>query len=668
MMFITPRRVVRVATTIPNMAFSQQEQDIIRFGVQNGKTKDQVQQALVNFRTGVKPHASPEVKPATVQGGEPNLLSRVGADIQQAGEGARSAIEGTGANTGNSNVLRGFDASKTVATGVIKTASELLPKPIRDMFDAIGKTVGGIAKAGIDKLSSTKLISEIGQLEADGYINKDSTPELYGVKEALGISSAGGEIAGDILAAKGVADAGNATAKVASDIGTKVIDSTENLISNTADAAQKAGSDLKTKIQTIVAKERVSPQLESSASRLIAGEKPVLDTIDHHFSEATKVVADPDFHASLPEYMKAVQQDIVRGLRAEGHANEASKISGLDTSSFKTLNDFSAVVKQTVSQKAIDPISSYNEYLSKSEKAIKDIKADPPIASVGEDIGKAFKDVVDQRRVVGKVMGSELKAFGSTPVKTNGAFSAFQKELIDNGAKYDAVDNVIKNLPESKFAAQDTQILDYYAGELQKLGSNPTASQLDGFISRIPREIKGLKASSGINFQTNAERLISNNLNGLRDVLGAVATPEYIAARSAYSDLSKFIDEGSGYLGKVTQSGDFARDASLAKSAVQSILNNGKKDWLIQLESLTGKPLLDKAALALQAMKDAGDFRGLSLLQTLSQGSVPLSKTGILHKVLDFALQHGANSIIGSPADQTRRFLNDLVKTGTPTP
>ena len=92
---------------------------------------------------------------------------------------------------------------------------------------------------------------------------------------------------------------------------------------------------------------------------------------------------------------------------------------------------------------------------------------------------------------------------------------------------------------------------------------------------------------------------------------------------------------------------------------MQSILNNGKKDWLEKLEEITGYPALDRSVIALQAMKDAGDFRGLSLLQQLSTGAAP-TPAGITQKVIDFALDKVARAAAGSPEEQTRIFLKAL--------
>lgn len=305
-------------------------------------------------------------------------------------------------------------------------------------------------------------------------------------------------------------------------------------------------------------------------------------------------------------------------------------------------------------------VDTYDEFASQEAKHFSDIKADPAISMVGSRIGDAFKSVVKMRQDAGKVMSSELAKIGKKATDIKGAFGNFQDELRDSGASFDSITKELSTGSDSKFGSSDKQVLEKYASELQGLGNKPTVKQLDAFLGRMPNEIQALKTAKGITFKTNAERLVSNNMNDLRDALGKSATPTYNSARSQYSKLSDFVKEGAPFLGKVTQSGDFAKDASLAKSAVQSVLNNGKKDWLIKLEDLTGYHALDEATLSLQAMKDVGDFKGNSLIELLTEGGGVPTPHGAILKGLGAAGNAIKKKVIGSAADQTRAYLRSL--------
>lgn len=312
----------------------------------------------------------------------------------------------------------------------------------------------------------------------------------------------------------------------------------------------------------------------------------------------------------------------------------------------------------------------YKEYFKQSENATRDIKQDPAISIVGSNVGDEFKKVVQIRRQAGQVIADELKRVGGTKVSVDDALGKFEADLSENGLSRGKDGLVGGDL--SKVNEADRQLLDTYGKEVGKLGSNPSVAQIDAMISRVSGDLDLYKSRNGITGTTNGERIIKKSLNDLRSSIDAdkAKNPElakYSAAKAAYSDLSDFVNEGSKYLGKVTQSGDFAKDASLTKSAVQSILNNGKKDWLMRLEEITGYPALDESVIALQAMKDAGDYRGLSLLQTLAGkggAELPMSKDGITARILDYTMKKGGELFYGKPNDRTLKFLEELEKEG----
>ena len=314
-----------------------------------------------------------------------------------------------------------------------------------------------------------------------------------------------------------------------------------------------------------------------------------------------------------------------------------------------------------------DPLKTYDNYLTQSKKAITDIKSDPAISTVGEKMGNAFQKVVKQRQSVGKVIGDELKTNGKIKVDVTVPKTELLAERKDSGLSYNPKTNSLTSFQGSKFAQDEVNMLDTFVKDINSLGNKPTVSQIDNFIAKTRSNLAFTKGKSGVIGTTNAERIINGGISKLRATLdpavnGNAALSKYWNANKVYSELSDFVDEGSTFLGKKTLSGDFAKDASVAKSSVQSILNQGKKDFMIKLEALTGYKAIDDAVLALQAMKDAGDFRGLSLLQAMSETSIPTSKAGFVQKIIDSAMKKGGEIIAGTPEEQTRAFLQDLLK------
>jgi hypothetical protein len=315
---------------------------------------------------------------------------------------------------------------------------------------------------------------------------------------------------------------------------------------------------------------------------------------------------------------------------------------------------------------AHDPLSAYDNYFEQEQKFKADGKEDTALGLVGQKIGDSYDQVAKIRQAAGKTMSDEMSRVGDTKLDVSAHDAPLEQELSDNGVSI-GEDGKLETSRTSKITDQDKNLLQDYVAKLRELGPNPTAAELDAFLSRTPEELDVFKQQNNITKVTNGERIVKSNLRDLASELSSKNNPEfatYAQAKSDYASLSKFLDEGSKHLGAKTQSGDFARDASVAKSSVQSILNGGKKDWLLKLEKLTGFPAIDHSMVALQAMKDAGNFRGNSLLELLSpesKGNIPLSKHGIIGKGIDAGLNAGKKALVGTPQEQTRRIIQSIL-------
>lgn len=315
-----------------------------------------------------------------------------------------------------------------------------------------------------------------------------------------------------------------------------------------------------------------------------------------------------------------------------------------------------------------DPLETYNQFLEQEKKAKVDVKADSPLSTVGERVGNSFDKVVKMRKGVGETMGAELKNIGNEAVDIKPAAAKFQTGLEENNLTFDPKEGTFSAEGQSKMTSSDLEQLAEYRKELSKLVNTKqtTVKAVDAFVSRMSKELDLYKSKNNIMGTTNAERIIKSSLHDMTEqfnpeVSGNKAFQKYYDARTSYSKLSDFLEEGQSYLGKKTQTGDYARDTSLTKSSVQSLLNGGKKDWLSTLEGLTGYPALDESVMALQSMKDLGDAKGASLLQLMSEGSIPMTKSGITQKVLDFILNKAKDVFVGSPEEQTQTFLKSLL-------
>lgn len=322
--------------------------------------------------------------------------------------------------------------------------------------------------------------------------------------------------------------------------------------------------------------------------------------------------------------------------------------------------------KRLVGEQNKGLVDQYDKWVQDAKRNKIDPKVDAPIEEVGSRTGDAFNKVIEQRRAIGRILGDELKANGSVKVSVVDAKTNLLGELKGSGLSYNPKTGKLTSFQGSKFAPDEVKMLNTFVQDLIRLGDRPTASQIDNFVSQTRSTLQFTKGKSGVMGTTNAERIINGGVSNLRasldpSISGNEALARYWEANKTYADLSAFIEEGGSFLGKKTLTGDYAKDASVAKSAVQSILNQGKKDFLIKLEELTGYPALDEAVLASQAMSDAGNFKGSSLLQLIGDSSqMPTSKSGAVQQILDWGLKAGTRAIAGTPEEQTRAFLQSL--------
>lgn len=147
-----------------------------------------------------------------------NAFSRVIDTIARRGENVEQAISGTGQYSGQSPIRRGLSATAEAFSAVPEVALEASPGFVREPLKAAGEVIGQGFSALTDRIASTKLFKEIGELEAQGYLTPDTAPELFRLKESLGGTAAAGEIAGNIAGAKGTSQ----TLRVGTDLARNV--------------------------------------------------------------------------------------------------------------------------------------------------------------------------------------------------------------------------------------------------------------------------------------------------------------------------------------------------------------------------------------------------------------------------------------------------------------
>lgn len=194
---------------------------------------------------------------------EPTLGQRVGGVIQNAGEQAQQAIVGEGQYAGQNPITRGFEATASAFNAVPQVATQLLPKPARDVIGTVGDAIG----SGFTAL--TNKIGDIPQLQ--DWVKNHSVAAKT-LENILKTTEAGGQIAGTILGAdqlaKGAQKAVDTTKQGAKKLGTMAQDSVITpLKGKVASSLETASPDIMNRVA------RLTPT-EYNSFQKIAGKTP----------------------------------------------------------------------------------------------------------------------------------------------------------------------------------------------------------------------------------------------------------------------------------------------------------------------------------------------------------------------------------------------------------
>lgn len=183
------------------MAFNTKEQELIRWGIENGKSKEEIRSAIVRFRTGSTDSPTvPEEK------AEPGIVERVTGQITQAGERVNQAISGKGEFAGRTPVRRGFEAASEAASAIPGVAKEVLPAPARKAIDKVGEAISSGVQWLADKIGSTEIAQKFVQ---------DHPEAAKALEEVAGTAAAAGNVAGTVLATQGAATSAQKTVDAA---------------------------------------------------------------------------------------------------------------------------------------------------------------------------------------------------------------------------------------------------------------------------------------------------------------------------------------------------------------------------------------------------------------------------------------------------------------------
>src|SRR3990167_9531842 len=185
-----------------NMAFSTKEQELIKWGLQNGKSSDEIKEAITRFRvtgTPAKPPspASPPVTPSV--GGQ--IVEAAGAGVDKIKSGFEQSKTGT-------SLVDPIEAGLKVGAG----AAEVAFSPLAPLFSKVGQLIGYVS----NKIADNKAVQGFAMSPA-GEGTSRVAEDVLNATEIAGVVT-GGKIAprvGAGVAAKAAVVGGEVKSAVA---------------------------------------------------------------------------------------------------------------------------------------------------------------------------------------------------------------------------------------------------------------------------------------------------------------------------------------------------------------------------------------------------------------------------------------------------------------------
>lgn len=174
--------------------------------------------------------------------------------IKEAGKNLYEAISGTGKYEGENPVVRGVQGATEALSVPVKLVTNAIPQSVKDVTEKV--------------LPIGKLISQLGDLFGSTELAQKFVaqhPEATKTMEDFSkIGQAGGEVAGNILAAEGIGKSGAITEDITKSVKGKVINPIKEKILPTSSAEKLTGEILQGKIDDIASGKSGLSNLDTS--------------------------------------------------------------------------------------------------------------------------------------------------------------------------------------------------------------------------------------------------------------------------------------------------------------------------------------------------------------------------------------------------------------------
>lgn len=313
----------------------------------------------------------------------------------------------------------------------------------------------------------------------------------------------------------------------------------------------------------------------------------------------------------------------------------------------KSISELTQAEKQAVKG---DILTKYQTYYDQGLKAVKNAKETTPADMVAKSVDNAVEKVNTLRKNVGSKMGAVEEKAKDVIV-----------DLSNTKSLQGFIDNVTTNRGKAGYAGSNKLISETksFLKDLNTLQKRqPSVKEVLDFTRQWQNKLENLKDKfNGFTRDkfdlTNIQSMVKDIKDQARNTLGTV-DENYNKLVNTYRETSQLRDTANRLLGEEGLYGDTLKGASVVKRAVKSISDAGSRQFLKKLEDLTGYDGLSDAQVAIKAMQDAGDFRGLSLLELLKDAGGDTTLAGLAVKL--------GKSVIKKVAPSEKTKVENFIK------
>lgn len=557
---------------------SEKEKELVNFGLQNGKSPDEIKKALAKFRTvsGYTPGQSEQAdaKPSTFAGTQ-DRLAEVGTDTANT---ISQSIKGEGDYAGQSSLKRGVTATAAGFSSVPKGAYAMAPEPVRKGLDYVGGKVGAGFKKLTDAIGGTELFKGAAGQQIN---NTDGTTsyqknDLGTLEDGLGVSAGLSEITGNILGAEGMSTGLLRTVNTTNRFARQAFNASDDVLARikAANPVTKQGNFLSNAVNDTRYKlSDVDPQVETVLKR------SNYDEVNTYFQQARNAKADPSKSTPLE----------IAGTKAE------EAYDAIDEARKNAISGKKAILAEVADQRV--PGNTLNETMS---------------AGI-QRMGERFGVKVDANGTISPIKG-----------RTSTLDAKDAKLISDYYSKLNA-------MGVSPTVKQVDDFVDWAQGQLYK--QEKTLSKLDVASDPVIRELQ--KTTGDLN--TRLKGIVGNGYGEVNARISDLITLQDELSRALGADARKggglmktlFSPTGGNtrsIFNRIQQETgiDLFKEATLAKYAMESVDDVRQASLLKQLDVAvqTAAELdLTKPMSIYKWLKERGDMDGQELANEIIKRS-----------------------------------------------